>query len=175
MPYEDWKPVKKKEEVGSDREVKERLGSILANRKKKVANSNSTTLAKSDIKEAKVKKEELWEAKVNKEEKVDDEDDDKPLAKRSSANKRDSLRIIYEILFKQVPNSEMAQFLMIESSLLSKEEAKKVFEKKHRRSTQQKLRSPIKLAPQTKKRKIGDESSGDDFVINRVTKKKRST
>ncbi|KDO84874.1 hypothetical protein CISIN_1g042570mg, partial [Citrus sinensis] len=54
---------------------------------------------------------------------------------------RDPLRIFYETLYKQVPHSEMAQLWMMESGLLSFDEAKKVFERKQ---TKNKFSSPIK-------------------------------
>ncbi|KAF8022688.1 hypothetical protein BT93_F0262 [Corymbia citriodora subsp. variegata] len=88
---------------------------------------------------------------VKKEEKVeeDDDDDDKPITRKLASvkvDKRDPLRIFYESLYKQIPRSEMAQFWMMESGLLPKDEAKKVFDKKQRKSQAQKLSSPAKSA-----------------------------
>ncbi|KAF4373064.1 hypothetical protein CsatB_008400 [Cannabis sativa] len=131
---------------------------------------------------------------------------DLPGQKRDPPEERDPLRIFYETLFKQNPNSEMALFWMMESGLLSKEEAKKAFEKKQNKTQHQKTSSQTKptkntgsaagnvtkktpissikkketepKAPpkQTKKRKIGngssDDTSDDDFIVNRSMKKK---
>ncbi|KAI4388480.1 hypothetical protein MLD38_000803 [Melastoma candidum] len=54
--------------------------------------------------------------------------------------KRDPLRIFYETLYKQIPHNEMAQFWMMESGLLPRKEAKRVFEKKQK----SKFASPAK-------------------------------
>ncbi|KAK2971443.1 hypothetical protein RJ640_020847 [Escallonia rubra] len=69
---------------------------------------------------------------------------DLPGQKRDAPEERDPLRIFYETLYKQMPNSDMAAFWMMESGLLSKEVAKKVYEKKLKMSQQQKLGSPMK-------------------------------
>ncbi|XP_031403174.1 transcriptional regulator ATRX homolog isoform X2 [Punica granatum] len=76
---------------------------------------------------------------------------DLPGQKRDPPEQRDPLRIFYETLYKQVPNSEMAQFWMMESGLLPKEEAKKVFEKKQKRSQAQRLGSPVKSVASVKR------------------------
>ncbi|KAJ9186449.1 hypothetical protein P3X46_002021 [Hevea brasiliensis] len=72
-----------------------------------------------------------------------------PGQKRDPPGERDPLRIFYETLYKQLPNSEMAQIWMMESGLLSKEEAKKVYEKKQKKN-QQKLSSLMKAVVTTK-------------------------
>ncbi|KAK3023790.1 hypothetical protein RJ639_043406 [Escallonia herrerae] len=69
---------------------------------------------------------------------------DLPGQKRDAPDERDPLRIFYETLYKQMPNSDMAAFWMMESGLLSKEVAKKVYEKKLKISRQQELGSPMK-------------------------------
>ncbi|KAF2324693.1 hypothetical protein GH714_016316 [Hevea brasiliensis] len=88
-------------------------------------------------------------AKVKKEEDKDDDDDHRSISKKNFDSKRDPLRIFYETLYKQLPNSEMAQIWMMESGLLSKEEAKKVYEKKQKKN-QQKLSSLMKAVVTTK-------------------------
>nr|DAD41154.1 TPA_asm: hypothetical protein HUJ06_015477 [Nelumbo nucifera] len=64
---------------------------------------------------------------------------------------RDPLRIFYESLYQQIPNSEMAAFWMMESGLLPLEVAKKVYEKKLKRNQLQKLGSPVKTVALVKK------------------------
>ncbi|KAA0063288.1 golgin subfamily A member 6-like protein 22 [Cucumis melo var. makuwa] len=75
---------------------------------------------------------------------------DLPGQKRDPPEERDPLRIFYESLHKQLPHSEMAQFWMMESGLLSKEEAKEVFEKKQKKAPLQKLSSPMKTVSAVK-------------------------
>ncbi|KAM7521217.1 hypothetical protein LguiB_020179 [Lonicera macranthoides] len=87
---------------------------------------------------------------------------DLPGQKRDPPEERDPLRIFYETLYKQVPNSEMAAFWMMENGLLSKEVAKKVYEKKLKRSQQQKLSSPMKSVVTIKKH-------ADSVTIKRKT------
>ncbi|KAG8485607.1 hypothetical protein CXB51_018979 [Gossypium anomalum] len=80
MPSEDSKSVKK-EELEEDNEDLKSLSSIAENRKKKPSsNSNNAAVSnsKSSPKEAKVKKEEPAET---------DDEDEKPISKRSSATK----------------------------------------------------------------------------------------
>ncbi|KAJ0024836.1 hypothetical protein Pint_09377 [Pistacia integerrima] len=138
------------------------------------------------------KKEEVQQNGKKREKKVYD----LPGQKRDPPEERDPLRIFYETLYKQVPESEMAQFWMMESGLLSFDEAKKVFEKKQKRNQQQKLSSPTKpiSSPvsaskkktseskvgvnQSKKRKVEDESSeedsDDDFRVKKLAKKQKA-
>ncbi|XP_031374896.1 uncharacterized protein LOC116189376 isoform X2 [Punica granatum] len=54
---------------------------------------------------------------------------DLPGQKRPTPSERDPLRIFYETLYKQVPGCELAQIWMMESGLLSREEAKQIYEK----------------------------------------------
>ncbi|KDP36920.1 hypothetical protein JCGZ_08211 [Jatropha curcas] len=75
---------------------------------------------------------------------------DLPGQKRDPPEERDPIRIFYESLYKQLPKSEMAQIWMMESGLLSKEEAKKVYEMKQKKN-QNKLSSPIKAVTTAKK------------------------
>ncbi|KAI3460402.1 hypothetical protein Pfo_017065 [Paulownia fortunei] len=77
---------------------------------------------------------------------------DLPGQKRDPPEERDPLRIFYETLYKQVPASEMAAIWMMESGLLPKEEAKKVFDRKLKTAQQQKLSSPMKTVVTVKKR-----------------------
>ncbi|KAH9759086.1 nucleolin [Citrus sinensis] len=111
---------------------------------KPISLKNYSTSTKADSKEVKKKKikgeEKKSEAQQNgkkKERKVFD----LPGQKREPPEERDPLRIFYETLYKQVPHSEMAQLWMMESGLLSFDEAKKVFERKQ---TKNKFSSPIK-------------------------------
>ncbi|KAK4751366.1 hypothetical protein SAY87_004848 [Trapa incisa] len=76
---------------------------------------------------------------------------DLPGQKRDPPEERDPLRIFYESLYKQLPKSEMAQFWMMESGLLPKEEAKKIFEKKQRKAPAHRLSSPAKSASSVKR------------------------
>ncbi|GAU24980.1 hypothetical protein TSUD_312150 [Trifolium subterraneum] len=93
----------------------------------------------------KVKKEEKVvvteeKKKIKKERKVYD----LPGQKRDPPEERDPLRIFYESLHEQIPTSEMAQIWLMESGLLPKEVAKKVFEKKQKKAMQQKVTSSVK-------------------------------
>ncbi|CAL9132892.1 unnamed protein product [Musa acuminata var. zebrina] len=80
--------------------------------------------------------------KVKREKKVYD----LPGQKHDPPEERDPLRIFYETLYDQVPESEMAAFWMMEWGLLPLNEAKKVYEKKLKKAQQQKLSSPVKVA-----------------------------
>ncbi|KAJ6931536.1 hypothetical protein NC652_014894 [Populus alba x Populus x berolinensis] len=73
---------------------------------------------------------------------------DFPGQKRDPPEERDPLRIFYETLFEQIPESEMAQFWLMESGLLPLEMAKKVHEKKQKKN---KFTSPVKTITVTKK------------------------
>lgn len=77
---------------------------------------------------------------------------DLPGQKRDPPEERDPLRIFYETLYEQVPNSDMAAIWMMESGLLPKEEAKKVFERKQRKAQLQKFGSPMKTVSVVKKK-----------------------
>ncbi|RAL53138.1 hypothetical protein DM860_006810 [Cuscuta australis] len=54
---------------------------------------------------------------------------------------RDPLRIFYESMYQQLPESELAAIWMMESGLLPKEKAKQMFEKKQKKG---KISSPAK-------------------------------
>ncbi|CAK7346193.1 unnamed protein product [Dovyalis caffra] len=71
-----------------------------------------------------------------------------PGQKRDPPDERDPLRIFYETLYEQVPESEMAQFWLMESGLLPLGVAKKVNEMKQKRN---KFASPVKAISVTKK------------------------
>uniref|UniRef100_A0A6N2LC73 Uncharacterized protein n=1 Tax=Salix viminalis TaxID=40686 RepID=A0A6N2LC73_SALVM len=66
---------------------------------------------------------------------------DLPGQKRDPPEERDPLRIFYETLYEQIPESEMAQFWLMESGLLPVEMARKVHEKKQKKN---KFTSPVK-------------------------------
>ncbi|XP_017246416.1 uncharacterized protein LOC108218005 [Daucus carota subsp. sativus] len=121
--------------------------------KPSVANTSSSNKRK------RVKKEEEWE--VINQIGVKDENNgvkkrekkifDLPGQKRDPPDERDPSRIFYESLYKQVPTSEMAAFWMMESGLLTFEEASKVCQKKLQMKQQQKLASPMKAVVTVKK------------------------
>ncbi|KAG1354060.1 transcriptional regulator ATRX [Cocos nucifera] len=122
---------------------------------------------------------------------------DLPGQKHDPPEERDPLRIFYETLYQQVPDSEMAAFWMMEWGLLPLEEAKKFHEKKLKKAHQQKLRSPVKTVSVkktatisvkkrketvsktsfkvTKKRKASDSETDDDedFIVHKKTIKKQ--
>ncbi|CAK9178417.1 unnamed protein product [Ilex paraguariensis] len=107
-------------------------------------------------KKKKVKEEEKKKKGANKVEqnpkKRERKEYDLPGQKRDPPEERDPLRIFYETLYEQVPNSDMAAFWMMEFGLLSKEVAKKVFERKQKKIQQQKLGSPVKTVVTVKKK-----------------------
>ncbi|XP_038897144.1 uncharacterized protein LOC120085300 [Benincasa hispida] len=124
----DEKPAKKISATKRDMELK---------KKKKVKEEEKSKSSKKELKSLK---------KETKQKKVYD----LPGQKRDPPEERDPLRIFYETLHNQIPHSEMAQFWMMESGLLSKEEAKKVFEKKQKKAPLQKLSSPLKTVSAVK-------------------------
>ncbi|XP_042473689.1 uncharacterized protein LOC122056020 [Zingiber officinale] len=67
-----------------------------------------------------------------------------PGQKHDPPEEREPLRIFYESLSKQIPSSEMAQFWMMEHGLLSPERARKTYDKKLKRLSQQRLGTPVK-------------------------------
>ncbi|CAL1383946.1 unnamed protein product [Linum trigynum] len=71
-----------------------------------------------------------------------------PGQKRDPPEERDPLRIFYETLYKQIPNSEMAQVWMMESGLLPKDKAQKVLDMKLKKKNQ-KFASPMKKGTPT--------------------------
>ncbi|RZC66660.1 hypothetical protein C5167_010349 [Papaver somniferum] len=77
---------------------------------------------------------------------------DFPGQKRDPPEERDPSRIFYESLYEQRPDSEMAKLWMMECGLLPVDEAKQVFEQKHKNQAQRKIimSSPIKAASVTK-------------------------
>ncbi|KAK1273428.1 hypothetical protein QJS04_geneDACA017332 [Acorus gramineus] len=69
---------------------------------------------------------------------------DFPGQKHETPEERNPLRVFYETLYKQLPNSEMASLWMMEWGLLPIDEAKKVYEKKLKMAQQLNLSSPVK-------------------------------
>nr|GMD96208.1 nucleolar protein 58 isoform X1 [Ipomoea batatas] len=72
-----------------------------------------------------------------------------PGQKRDPPEERDPSRLFYESLYNQLPESNMAAIWMMESGLLSKDEAKEVFEKIKKKAQQQKHISPKKSVKKT--------------------------
>ncbi|KAJ0086449.1 hypothetical protein Patl1_09544 [Pistacia atlantica] len=187
------KPIKRVAAGARESRVKKEHNDILDDNKPISKNNSTTTTAaaKADNK-GEEKKEEVQQNGKKREKKVYD----LPGQKRDPPEERDPLRIFYETLYKQVPESEMAQFWMMDSGLLSFDEAKKVFEKKQKRNQQQKLSCPTKpiSSPvssskkktseskagvnQSKKRKVEDEiceeDSDDDFRVKKLAKKQKA-
>ncbi|KAF8022689.1 hypothetical protein BT93_F0262 [Corymbia citriodora subsp. variegata] len=142
--------VKKEEKVeedddDDDKPITRKLASVKVDKevnvKKKVKQEDIKTV-KVEVKRKKSAVGSKQETGKKREKKVYD----LPGQKRDPPEERDPLRIFYESLYKQIPRSEMAQFWMMESGLLPKDEAKKVFDKKQRKSQAQKLSSPAKSA-----------------------------
>ncbi|BFG17646.1 hypothetical protein CerSpe_039200 [Prunus speciosa] len=136
MPDKELKKrtIKKMEEEEEEKKKKKKKGSEVTQEQKKKEKKGPDATTE-------LKKREKKEKKVY----------DLPGQKRDPPDERDPLRIFYETLYEQVPKSEMAQFWLMECGLLSKEEAKRVFEKKQKRSQQQKLGSPMKAVASVKK------------------------
>ncbi|KAJ6306332.1 hypothetical protein OIU78_021615 [Salix suchowensis] len=175
MPSEDAKPVKKEEvakkaPAGEEEDETKSLSAMLQARKKNPTNAGTLT-TKSGSKATKVKKEEPQDddfdepikgkgkgssgssskpaAKVKKEEAGGKERFMICLGqKRDPPEERDPLRIFYETLYEQIPESEMAQFWLMESGLLPVEMARKVHEKKQKKN---KFTSPVKTVSVTKR------------------------
>ncbi|KAI3734376.1 hypothetical protein L6452_13844 [Arctium lappa] len=75
-----------------------------------------------------------------------------PGQKRDPPEERDPLRIFYESLYEQIPTSEMAAIWMMESGLLPRDVAKKLFEAKRKKAQEQKLGSPMKTVVTVKRK-----------------------
>ncbi|KAG6541590.1 hypothetical protein Mapa_016983 [Marchantia paleacea] len=123
-----------------------------------------------------------------------------PGQKHEPPEERDPLRIFYESLHGQRPDSEMAELWMMEHGLLSPERAKKAFEKKQKRG-QSSFGTPVKnstpsrdtsskVAAKTsisngkasaskvseqKGRRKWESDSDDDLLIARPLKRKLKT
>nr|KYP53523.1 hypothetical protein KK1_024415 [Cajanus cajan] len=160
MPSEDSKPVKKEVESNNKSSVS-----------KKVTNSNSKVAKVKKEEPQSVKKEPKHndtddddipprqkdlQLQVKKRKKIKDEEKkegdktkrekkvyDLPGQKRDPPEKKDPLRIFYESLHNQVPSTEMSQIWLMESGLLPKDVAMKVYEKKQKKGLE-KLSSPVK-------------------------------
>ncbi|CAH9096981.1 unnamed protein product [Cuscuta epithymum] len=89
---------------------------------------------------------------------------DLPGQKRDPPEEGDPLRIFYESLYKQLPESDMATIWMMESGLLPKEKAAQVFEKRQKKSI--KFSSPMKAVGGSVKRET-------DCVIDKEKKRNR--
>ncbi|KAF7829570.1 transcriptional regulator ATRX-like protein [Senna tora] len=102
---------------------------------------------------------------------------DLPGQKRDPPEEKDPLRIFYETLYNQVPKSEMAQLWMMESGLLPKELAMKVYEKKQKKGLQNKVSSPAKAATGMKSstRSVAVKKKTASTTVASVSKKTDST
>ncbi|KAJ8772689.1 hypothetical protein K2173_027866 [Erythroxylum novogranatense] len=127
---------------------------------------NKKKKQKEEAKKVSVKTKE--NGKVKRERKVYD----LPGQKRDIPEERDPLRIFYETLYKQVPSSEMAQIWMMESGLLPIDVAKKVNEKKQKKS-QIKVTSPLKGV--TPARRAQTENVRKSTDASSVSQKKKIT
>ncbi|TKY75250.1 hypothetical protein E2542_SST04017 [Spatholobus suberectus] len=164
MPSEDSKPVKREGESNSKSSAYKKVGNSNAKvgkvkkeeaepvkkepkvKKEDIPLAKRTSNSKEVKKRKKIKEEEKKEeAKKKKEKKVYD----LPGQRRDPPEEKDPLRVFYESLYNQVPNSEMSQIWMMESGLLPKDVAMKVFEKKQKRGLQ-KLSSPVKAVSAVK-------------------------
>ncbi|KAL0553370.1 hypothetical protein IC582_007264 [Cucumis melo] len=140
---------------GSKVKKEERFNSVNDDFDEKPAKKSSAAKRDTELKKKKKVKEEeksksSKELESLKKERKQKKVYDLPGQKRDPPEERDPLRIFYESLHKQLPHSEMAQFWMMESGLLSKEEAKEVFEKKQKKAPLQKLSSPMKTVSAVK-------------------------
>ncbi|ESW08086.1 hypothetical protein PHAVU_009G017100 [Phaseolus vulgaris] len=104
-----------------------------------------TPNSKEVIKKKKIKEKVKEVEKKKREKKVYD----LPGQKRDPPEEKDPLRIFYESLYTQIPHSEMSQIWLMESGLLPKEVARKVFEKKQKKCPT-KLSSPVKAVSAVK-------------------------
>ncbi|KAL6504453.1 hypothetical protein OROGR_026376 [Orobanche gracilis] len=102
---------------------------------------------------------------------------DLPGQKRDPPEEREPLRIFYETLYNQVPDSEIASTWMMESGLLPKEEAKKVFDRKMKKDQKQKLGSPMKTVVTVKRKadSVTIEKRSAKSPISTCTRKKKTT
>ncbi|XP_010061070.2 protein IWS1 homolog A [Eucalyptus grandis] len=137
--------VKEEDDDDDDKPITRKLANVKVDKevnvKKKVKQEDVKTV-KVEVK----RKRSVVVSKVETGKKREKKVYDLPGQKRDPPEERDPLRIFYESLHKQVPRSEMAQFWMMESGLLPKDEAKKVFEKKQRKGQAPKHSSPAKSA-----------------------------
>ncbi|KAL3702239.1 hypothetical protein R1sor_020261 [Riccia sorocarpa] len=122
-----------------------------------------------------------------------------PGQKHDPPVEREPLRIFYESLHEQRPDSEMAQFWMMEHGLLSPASAQRVFEKKQRKGNGSSS-TPVKSfpaardsnrgsaakastsngksagkAPEPKGKRKRDDDSDDDLVLTKPGKRKPKT
>ncbi|ERN13523.1 uncharacterized protein LOC18441768 [Amborella trichopoda] len=163
------KKTVKKEEVESEDSLP------LANGKKEI---KSTTIKKTKktekvIEKKKKKKQKKQQTPLSNGYATDDKKQKKaydfPGQRHDPPEERDPLRIFYETLYEQVPDSEMAAFWLMERGLLPEEVAEKVYAKKLR-GNQQKLSSPFKAVSVKKTSQLTQKSS----PIKAVSVKKTS-
>ncbi|XP_062165576.1 uncharacterized protein LOC133872077 isoform X2 [Alnus glutinosa] len=147
---EDDKPIKASLSSGSRSKVKKEENEDDDDEKPLAKRSSNIKPDKEPKRRNKTKEEEKADTAAERK-KREKKVYDLPGQKRDPPDERDSLRIFYETLYKHNPDSEMAQFWMMESGLLSKEVAKKVYEKKQKGSTQQKFSSPAKAVATVKR------------------------
>ncbi|XP_008807599.2 ABC transporter F family member 4-like [Phoenix dactylifera] len=201
------KPKKEKLDGEEDQKIKKMDGGKSNARPSKAKKDLEEQDGKADKEKKKKKKKKEEERKVvgkkgrgaasPSKEKKEKKVYDFPGQKHNPPEERDPLRIFYETLYQQVPNSEMAAFWMMEWGLLSLEEAKEVYEKKLKKAQQQKLGSPVKPVSVKKtatvsvkkvkgtvskaavivttKRKASDSEADDDedFIVHKKTIKKQ--
>ncbi|KAI3971576.1 hypothetical protein MKW92_035205 [Papaver armeniacum] len=194
MPaVEKKKPVKKEEEIDNDEKIstfgnkKKRLS--LDNAKTRVTDNKNSTLAKVEPKDENIEDDghveetkdsikkivtKTTEEKKKKKRivvKTEKKVYDLPGQKRDPPEERDPLRIFYESLYEQRPDSEMAKLWMMECGLLPVDEAKQVFEQKHKNQAQRKIimSSPIKAI------KAASVTKSANSTVKRITNTTTST
>ncbi|KAL5071197.1 hypothetical protein RYX36_022084 [Vicia faba] len=84
-----------------------------------------------------------------------------PGQKHDPPEQKEPLRIFYESLSKQIPTSEMAEFWLMEHGMLSPENAKRAFEKKHRKQKELRTGTPVKPATKTETSNKQASKNGD--------------
>ncbi|XP_072964823.1 uncharacterized protein [Typha angustifolia] len=96
-----------------------------------------------------------------------------PGQKHDSPDERDPLRIFFEVLYRQLPDNEMAASWMMEWGLLPLEVAKKVYEKKVEGNLKpQQLDSPVKMVFDKQEHTISEEEN-ERFSKTMLKTKKR--
>ncbi|CAM6092345.1 unnamed protein product [Calypogeia fissa] len=110
---------------------------ISAEKKKEASSSGVKTVVKKSVTVSKV-------TSVKTEEKKKKQVFTLPGQKHEAPEERDPLRIFYESLHEQLPESEMAEVWMMEHGLLEATDAKKALERKQRRVQNEKNGTPIK-------------------------------
>ncbi|KAI3989035.1 hypothetical protein MKX01_033071 [Papaver californicum] len=159
MPAVEKKPVKKEEEI--DNGVDEKI-STLGNKKKRlsldIVKTRVTDNKDSKVKKVEPKDENIEDIKLSIENIITKKTEEKKRKRnvvrtvKKVYDLHDPLRIFYESLYEQRPDSEMAALWMMECGLLPTNEAKKVSEMKKKNHLQKKIimSSPMKSASVTK-------------------------